>query len=106
MAQAKTGDRVKIHFVGKTEGGEVFASSYGQEPLEFILGEGEMLPGIERAVTGMVVGEQKTARLTPEEGYGHRNPAWIFDIELTEFPPHVNPEKGMHLHIPQGKARR
>ncbi len=101
MASAKEGNKVKVHFTGKTGDGNVFASSYGHDPLEFIIGEGQMLPGIEKAITGMRVGEQKIANLTPEEGYGPRHMDWIFEVERTEFPPHFTPETGMQLQVPQ-----
>ena len=101
MGQAKQGDRVRVHFTGKTSDGNVFASSYGQEPLEFTIGEGIMLPGIERAVTGMGVGEQKTANINPDEAYGPHRSELILEVERTEFPPHVQPEEGMQLQVPQ-----
>lgn len=101
---ARDGNKVRVHFTGKTEDGNIFASSYGQEPLEFTIGDGQMLPGIEKAVYGMSVGEQKTANVSPEDAYGPRNPDWVFEVEKTEFPPHFIPEIGMQLQVPQANG--
>jgi peptidylprolyl isomerase len=101
MSQAKDGDSVRVHFTGKTDDGNVFASSYGQEPLEFRIGEGQMLPGIEKAITGMNVGEQKITYLSPEDGYGPHMQELILEVEKKEFPKGFNPEVGMMLQVPQ-----
>lgn len=101
MSNARQGDTVKVHFTGKTADGNVFATSYGQAPLEFTIGEGFMLPGIEKAVQGMKIGEQKVTKVTPEDAYGPHNPEWVFDIERTEFPNNFVPEIGMQLQVPQ-----
>ncbi|RMG04269.1 MAG: FKBP-type peptidyl-prolyl cis-trans isomerase, partial [Nitrospirae bacterium] len=60
MAQAKSGDRVKVHYSGFLEDGTVFDSSLQGEPFEFTLGEGMVIPGFENAVIGMDIGETKT----------------------------------------------
>jgi len=101
MERAKSGDKVRIHFTGKTQEGDVFASSHGNEPLEFKIGEGNLLPGIEKAVEGMGKGEQKTVTLSPEEGYGERHDELILDVNRAEFPKEFQPEVGMHLQVPQ-----
>ncbi|MBE9569242.1 MAG: FKBP-type peptidyl-prolyl cis-trans isomerase [Proteobacteria bacterium] len=53
MAQAKHGDTVKIHFMGKLENGMVFDSSIDRVPLQFTIGEGQIIPGFEQAVVEM-----------------------------------------------------
>ena len=61
MTQAKNGDTVKIHYTGRLQNGTVFDSSGDREPLVFNIGSGQVIPGFEEAVTGMMVGEKKTA---------------------------------------------
>jgi len=79
MAQAKEGDTVRVHYTGKLEDGTVFDTSSERAPMEFTIGEGEIIPGFEQAVIGMEPGETKTARIPPEEAYGpHRD-----DMTLT-----------------------
>ncbi len=70
MAQAKTGDTVKIHYTGKLDDGTVFDTSVKRDPLEFKIGDGKIIPGFEKAVIGMTAGEEKTIKLMPEEAYG------------------------------------
>ena len=61
---------VAVEYTGTLEDGSQFDSNVGKEPLEFILGSGMMIPGFEKAVQDMSVGESKTVRLSPEEAYG------------------------------------
>lgn len=67
---AKKGDTVEVDYTGKFENGEVFDSSEGREPLEFTIGDGQVIPGFENAVDGMAFGETKTVTIPPEEAYG------------------------------------
>ena len=101
MDKAKSGDKVKVHFTGKTENGEVFASSQGQEPLEFQIGDGSVLPGVEKAVQGMSQGESKTITLPPPEGFGEQNDSLILTVDRSQFPEDFEPKDGMELQVPQ-----
>jgi peptidylprolyl isomerase len=85
MTQAKTGDRVKVHYTGRLETGEVFANSKGGKPLEFSIGTGAFIPGFENGVIGMEVGETKTVIVPPEEAYGPRHEELVIDVERSEF---------------------
>ncbi len=99
---AKRGDRVKIHFTGKTTEGQVFASSYEEnEPLEFEVGQGALLPGVEHAVEGMEKGEKKNVTLSPEEGFGHHHDELIIRVDRSQFPPGFEPEVGQTLQSQQ-----
>jgi len=95
--QAKHSDTVRIHYTGKFTDGEIFDSSIGAEPLEFILGQGMMIAGFEAAVTGMAVGESKTTIIKPEDGYGIANPNLIFSVQRHEIPADIPLEVGMTL---------
>ena len=57
MAEAKPGDKVKVHYRGSLEDGTVFDTSHGRQPLEFTIGEGQVIPGFEGAVVGMEPGD-------------------------------------------------
>lgn len=70
MTAVKKGDLVFVHYTGKFETGEVFDSSTDGTPLNFIVGEGDIIEGFETAVVGMSVGDKKTIVLTPAQGYG------------------------------------
>mmetsp|Transcript_4536 Transcript_4536/g.12648 ORF Transcript_4536/g.12648 Transcript_4536/m.12648 type:complete len:392 (-) Transcript_4536:327-1502(-) len=65
------GDAVKIHYVGTLESGEEFDASRPRgSPLSFTVGSGQMIPGFDKGVRGMAVGETKSLKCTPEDAYG------------------------------------
>ncbi|MFC2022582.1 peptidylprolyl isomerase [Chloroflexota bacterium] len=99
--QAKTGDTVKAHYTGTLKDGSVFDTSVGREPLEFTLGQGQLIPGFEQAVIGMTVGESKTVNIPAEQAYGLYNNALIFEIDRDQLPEGMNPEVGQTLQAQQ-----
>ena len=101
MEKAKVGDTVRVEYTGKFEDGQVFDSNKGREPLEFTLGEGKIIPGFEKAVVGMGVGEEKTVKIPPEEGYGEYIEGLVADVERERFPEDLKLEVGRQLVIPQ-----
>lgn len=104
MALAKMNDTVKVHYTGMLEDGTVFDSSFDREPLEFTIGEGMVIPGFEKGIIGMDVGETKEISVPPEEAYGEYREDMIIPVARQNIPPHINPEPGMvlQLHDPRG----
>ena len=96
----KDGDRVRVHYTGRLEGGQVFDSSRDGDPLEFTVGAGEVIAGFDEAVRGMSVGETKTVEIEPEDAYGPRREGLVATIERerAQFP--VEPQVGMNLALP------
>lgn len=71
----KDGDTIKIDYTGTLDDGTVFDSSADHDqPLEFTVGAGQVIPGFEDAVRGMEVGDEKTFRIEADEAYGEHNP--------------------------------
>jgi len=105
MAQAKEGDTVRVHYTGKLEDGTVFDTSAEQAPLEFTIGDGQIIPGFEKAVIGMEPGETKTARISPEEAYGPRRDDMTLTVDREQFPEEINPEPGQQLQVQQPDGR-
>jgi peptidylprolyl isomerase len=101
MARAKNGDLVKVHYTGRLEDGTVFDSSSGRDPLEFTLGEGQVITGFEEAVTGMAPGEKKTAKVGAEKGYGPHREEMVVEVDRKQFPDNIYPKVGQHLEIRQ-----
>ena len=99
MSKAKGGDTVKVHFTGKLESGEVFADSRDGEPFEFLLGEGNVIPGFENGILGMEVGEKKTITVPPGEAYGQRSEELIANIKKDDLPEDVSPVIGQKLKM-------
>lgn len=101
MAQAKTNDTVKVHYTGRLSDGTVFDSSVEREPLEFTLGEGQVIPGFEEAVLGMTPGESKTITIVADEAYGPYRDDLILAVGRDQFPPDIIPEVGQQLQVRQ-----
>ena len=101
MTQAKKGDKVKVQYTGKLEDGTVFSSSPHEEPLQFTIGEGQILPGFEQAVIGMNPGESKIVQIAPENAYGPRLEDLVVVIAREQLPNEMNPALGERLQIRQ-----
>ncbi|MCE5228261.1 peptidylprolyl isomerase [bacterium] len=99
MQQAKNGDRVKVHYLGKLDDGTVFDSSEGREPLEFTLGENMLIPGFEEAVIGMAPGESKETRIESMNAYGAYHENMVVQIDRGQFPDELKPAIGQMLQI-------
>lgn len=95
MSVVAAGNKVKIHYTGTFDDGEVFDSSRKVEPLEFEVGTGQVIPGFDNAVVGMAVGEKKQVRLLEDEAYGPYNPEMVFDADPEQF------EEGLVLEVGQ-----
>ena len=80
------GKTVKTHYRGTFNDGTQFDSSYDRgEPLEFICGAGMMIPGFDKAVVDMQVGEVRDVHLMPEEAYGMPDPNAIFTVKISDL---------------------
>jgi len=100
--QAKTGDTVRIHYTGTLNDGSVFDSSEGRDPLEFTLGEGQVIPGFEEAVAGMAVGEEKTVTIPADEAYGRTRQELVLTVPRAQLPAGMEPRVGQQLQLMQG----
>jgi len=97
MAKAKDSDKVRVHYTGSLDDGTVFDSSREKTPLEFTIGNGEIIPGVENAVVGMSEGEEKKVTIPPEQGYGPRSEQAVMEIPKDQLPNDIEPEVGMIL---------
>jgi peptidylprolyl isomerase len=97
MPQAKSGDTVAIHYTGTLEDGSEFDSSADRDPLQFTLGSGQVIPGFEKAVEGMAVGDSKSVTIPVEDAYGPRHDEMVQDVPRTALPDDIDPEEGMML---------
>lgn len=103
--QAQKGDIVKVHYTGRLDDGTVFDSSDDSEPLEFTIGEGQVISGFEETVVGMEAGQSKTATVPPEKAYGERTNDRIVTIDKNTFPEEIDPEVGQRLQVKQPDGR-
>ena len=99
MAQAKLGDTVKIHFTGKMQDDTVVETSQDRGPLEFKIGEGDVISGLEQGIIGMQVGDKKTLKLSPEKAFGLPREELVVDLKKDDFPEGIKLAVGVHLNI-------
>jgi FKBP-type peptidyl-prolyl cis-trans isomerase 2 len=105
MAQAKNGDTVTVHYTGRFADGTVFDTSVSGEPLEFTVGERQVIPGFEQAVQGMEVGHTKTVNIPSEDAYGDHDEDLVFQLEPDAFPTDLELEVGQQLQLDQPDGR-
>jgi peptidylprolyl isomerase len=106
MTQAKPGDTVQFHYIGTLNDGSVFDSSEGRDPLAFTLGAGQIIPGLDTAIEGMAVGEQKTVTIPSEEAYGAYKPEARQAVPREQIPDHIPLDPGtmLQMQTPDGHA--
>lgn len=97
MTKAKTGDTVRINYTGRLTDGTEFDSSEGRAPLEFTLGAGEVIAGLEDHVTGMEQGTKSTVTIPPEQAYGPRREAAIRTLDRSAVPAELDLKVGAQL---------
>lgn len=81
------GSLVGIEYTLTDETGKVIESNVGKEPMSYIHGAGQIVPGLEKELTGLKVGAQKKVKVKPEEGYGPVNPKAFQEIPKGQLPP-------------------
>ena len=96
---AQKGDTVAVHYTGTLKDGEVFDSSRDRDPLEFELGGGQVIPGFDRAVEGLEIGESREVTLTPDEGYGEPREDLVVDVDRSQFPDDEEPSVGRQVQV-------
>jgi len=99
MAQAKSGDTVKVHYTGKLTDGTVFDSSVEREPLEVTIGAGQVIPGFEKGIIGMAPGETKSISIGKDEAYGEHRQELTMEVNKSDFPESITPEIGQMLQM-------
>lgn len=88
------GDTVFVHYRGRLEDGTEFQSTRGREPIEFVLGKNHVVPGFERAVAGMHLGEKKSVLIPVDDAFGPRNESLVFDVDRDAFTEEEVPNLG------------
>lgn len=106
MTTVKTGDTVAIHYTGTLLDGTKFDSSDGRDPLQFEVGSGQIIPGLDVALPGMAVGDKKTVNIACADAYGPINPAMRQAVPRDQIPAEIPLEVGMQLQMqsPDGQV--
>lgn len=101
MTTAAKGNTVRVHYTGTLKDGSVFDSSTLNQrpPLEFTVGAGQMIPGFDKGVLGMAIGETRTLVLPPAEAYGERQEDRMIDVPISRMPAGYSPTVGDQLQM-------
>ena len=96
------GSKVKVHYTGKFEDNNIFDTSKDKEPLEFTVGEGQLIPGFEQGVVGLTTGDKKTVELEPEQAYGPVRDELINEVPMEKLPEGVKQGQMLQAQTEQG----
>ena len=98
MAAASIQDNMLVRFEYiLTVDDKVFDSSQGKGPMNYVHGRGEIIPGLEREMSGMHVGDSKEITIKPQDAYGDVNPAAVIEVQKIQLPQGTEPQVGMIL---------
>jgi len=106
-ATAQPGDLVTVNYTGKLQNGTVFDTTAGKQPFEFVLGQGQVIPGWDAGIQGMKVGGTRILIIPPSLGYGSgaagpiaANATLTFEVTLLK----VRPAASSGQYAPEGAA--
>lgn len=91
----QNGSTVDVHYTGKLTNGEVFDTSKGKDPLSFVVGSGQIIPGFENAIIGKSIGDKVTVSIPPADAYGEIREDLYVKVPNEQLPGPV--EVGMSL---------
>jgi FKBP-type peptidyl-prolyl cis-trans isomerase SlpA len=91
------GTKVTLHFALRLQDGEVIDSNFERDPATFVVGDGNLLPGFEKAIFGLTEGDKKTLTISPEQGFGQRNPNNMQEFPRSEFSSDIELREGLVL---------
>ena len=90
---------VSLDYTLRLGNGEILDTSNGQEPLDFVQGQGQIIPGLEQELYGMAIGEEKDVVVEPENGYGLKDPNAFQLVPRNAFPPDAPLKPGLSLQM-------
>ena len=102
MASARNGDTVKVHYTGHLDDGSLFDSSKDRGgPVSFTLGDGKVIPGVEAAVMGMAVGDEKTEEIRAADAFGPYRDELLVELERESVPDGIELSVGLTVEMDQ-----
>lgn len=103
MTDVQSGDTVRLHYTAKLPDGTEFESSAGREPLQFQVGAGQIIPGLDRKVEGLAVGEKTTVTVPAEEAYGARDESRVQALPRSAIPDEAEVGSLLQGRTPEGR---
>ena len=101
----ENGKKVKFDYTLTVEG-KVMDTSEGKAPLEYVQGSGNIIPGLEKQMAGLKVGDERTFNVKPEEAYGQVDPAAFKEMPKSSLPKEFVPEVGKMISVVDNQGRR
>lgn len=98
------GTQVTLHFALELDDGSVVDSNFDADPVTFIVGDGNLLPGFEEALLGLQAGDEKSFTITPEKGFGGYNTENIQEFPRDQFPADVELNEGLVLSFSDAQS--
>jgi len=105
MAQAETGNTVKVHYTGKLGDDVLFQTSVGRKPLQFTIGQEQLIPAFEQALIGMSPGESKNIKISADEAFGPYREELVQTVDRSQFPAELEPEVDQKLNMSNDGGR-
>lgn len=106
MKQAAIGDTVRVHYRGTLDDGSEFDNSNARDPIEFTLGTGHIIPGLETELVGMAIGDEKTVKIEPDDAYGPADPKLVHVVQRGRIPAEINLQIGTVLQASDKTGER
>ena len=97
MLKTRAGDKVKIHYTSHLKNVNVIDSTIKEGPIEFTVGNGEVIPGLEKAVVGMKEGDVKSVHVSPKDAYGDHKSSLVKVVDREKLTGKINLQLGMKL---------
>lgn len=96
---------VAMHYTLTNDAGEVLDSSQGREPLAYLHGAGNIVPGLEKAISGRKAGDKFSVSVAPAEGYGEHDPERVQDVPRSAFQGVDDIQPGMQFQAGNGRGQ-
>lgn len=96
---AKVGDTVRIHYECRLDDGSLFVSTRERDPLELVIGNAKIIPGLQDAIVGMSSGETKEITIPPNRAYGPYHEEMTAVIDRSMIPANVELEVGVAIRV-------
>jgi len=96
---AAAGNRITVHYIGTLDNGAIFDSRDSDDPLTFVVGEGNLFPALEQEICNMHPGQTKNILIPADKAYGQRTNDNLLKVDRSQFPPDKTPEPGTLVTI-------
>jgi len=105
MKKAKSGNKVQVKYVGTLSDGTVFDSNKDKEPMEFVIGDGRLIPGFENAVIGLSEGENVRVSIPSYRAYGEHRKELVWAVPRKDIPEKTELKVGQVIKLKKSEQK-